>query len=184
MNIDLAKEVQDFGPYKLVIRGPEGMKVQAVLWRGGEKLASGIADTREHARAEMLLALGIRQQVLAKERGDVLPSAEQVARAFRFLWPMLNDGQQTMLMALRERQQMSPNDIAEAAGYRTHSGVNLWLGFAGGLFNQECPRADMLVERGVLNLTSWFGTWDEVQRTWAIRPEVSQGMRLAGCIAT
>ena len=54
MAFDLNKEVQDFGPYQLVIRHPKDARAFAVLWRGGEKLAFAEGDTREKAYDEML----------------------------------------------------------------------------------------------------------------------------------
>jgi hypothetical protein len=92
MAFDLNKEVQDFGPYQLVIRHPKDARAFAVLWRGGEKLAFAEGDTREKAYDEMLRLLGVRQLENAKEHASAAPSAEKVAHSFRFLWGHLNSG--------------------------------------------------------------------------------------------
>lgn len=186
MALDLSKEVQDFGPYKLVIRQSSDAKVSAVLWRAGDKLAVAQASTREEAYDEILRILGIAQMEKAKEHGFAGPSAEQVADSFRFLWNHLNSGQQAMLLALHKApgHQLSATGLAEAAKYASYEPANLWLGKAGVLFNQECPRPDMLLdEKGRPVQTSWFCNWSEPTRSWSLRPEVAEGMRLAGCVA-
>lgn len=186
MAFDLNKEVQDFGPYQLVIRHPKDARAFAVLWRGGEKLAFAEGDTREKAYDEMLRLLGVRQLENAKEHASAAPSAEKVAHSFRFLWGHLNSGQQAMLRALHKApgRQLSATGLAEAAKYASFEPANLWLGRAGVLFNQECPRPDMLLDdKGKPVQTSWFCTWSEPKRTWSLRPEVADGMQLAGCVA-
>ena len=49
MAFSIDKEVQDFGPYKLVIREPKGARAYCVLWRGGEKLAYAESESKEAA---------------------------------------------------------------------------------------------------------------------------------------
>lgn len=51
MAFDLNKEVQDFGPYKLVIRHPKGAKAFALLWRGGEKLCHRRSESHQNPTA-------------------------------------------------------------------------------------------------------------------------------------
>ena len=50
MAIDPKKEVQQFGPYQLVIRDKDG-RVHAVLWKEGERLCHVESDDREQAVA-------------------------------------------------------------------------------------------------------------------------------------
>lgn len=185
MAFDIDKEVQNFGPYKLVIRHPKGAKACAVLWRGGEKLAFAEGETKEQAYDEMLRLVGIQQLEKAKAQGVTAPAVEKVTDAFRFLWRHLNDAQRSMLEALHAApgQEMSTTALAKVARYRSHSGVNLWLGRAGAMFAQECPRADMhLNKEGSPVATSWFCTWDDPKGTWTLRPEVAESMRLAHCV--
>lgn len=188
MTFSVEKEVQAFGPYKLVIRQPDGAQAYSVLWRGGEKLAYAEAESKEAAFNEMLRLLGIRQLERAKANGNAPLTAEQVASAFRFLWGFLNTPQKRMLQALHRApdREMTVTALAEVVGFRGHSGVNLWLGLAGAMFANECPRAEgeMLHNKeGGPVMTSWFALWDESRGTWAMRPEVAGGMHQAGCIA-
>jgi hypothetical protein len=183
MAFDIDKEVQDFGPYQLVIRQPKGAKAYALLWRGGEKLAMAEGDTREAAYDEMQRLLGIQQLEKAKALGAGAPQPEQVATAFRFLWQHMHDKQQAMLKALYKHRELSATQLAEAAPYRSYSAANLWLGVAGAMFAQECPRGDLLQNSDESPVaTSWFCTWNEGPRTWSLRPEVAEGMRLAHCV--
>lgn len=187
MAFDLNKEVQNFGPYQLVLRQRHGENAFAVLWRGREKLALAEADTIEDAYNEMLQVLSIRQHEKAKTRASAAPSAEEIAHSFRFLWGHLHTGQQAMLIALHKAhgRELSATALANAAKYATYSAANLWLGRAGVLFNQECPRPDLLLYAdGKPVPTSWFGNWSEDRSTWSMRPEVAEGMHLAGCVAT
>lgn len=185
MAFDLNKEVQDFGPYKLVIRATKDGKPYALLWRGSEKLAYAEGESKEQAYDEMLRLLGIRQFESAKAQGSATPKAEQVADSFRFLWAHLTDSQQGMLKALHKApsHQMTVPAIAQAVGFKSHGGVNLWLGLAGVMFAQECPRHDLLLNKDDNPVpTSWFAMWDESRRIWSMRPEVAEGMRLAHCV--
>ena len=189
MTFSVEKEVQDFGPYKLVIRHPKAAKAYSVLWRGGEKLAYAEAESREAAFNEMLRLLGIRQLELAKARGNAPLTAEQVATAFRYLWNCLTKSQQTMLQALHRspEREMTVPALAEAVRFRGYSGVNLWLGLAGAMFANECPRADgemLLNDDGSPVMTSWFALWDKPRGVWIMRPEVADGMRQAECVAS
>lgn len=189
MSFNIEKEVQDFGPYKLVIRQPDGAQAFSVLWRGGEKLAHAEAESKEAAFNEMLRLLGIRQLERAKANGNAPLTAEQVASAFRFLWGFLNTPQKRMLQALHQapNREMAAPALAEVVGFRGHSGVNLWLGLAGAMFAYECPRADCEMlhnESGNPVMTSWFALWDQPRGVWAMRPEVAEGMYQAGCTAS
>jgi hypothetical protein len=189
MTFSVDKEVQDFGPYKLVIRQPKGARAYSVLWRGGEKLAYAEAESREAAFNEMLRLLGIRQLELAQAQGNKPLSAEQVATTFRYLWGFLTRAQQRMLQALHRapQREMTVPALAEVVGFRGHSGVNLWLGLAGAMFANECPRAEgemLYREDGTPVMTSWFALWDDPRSVWTMRPEVADGMRQAECIAS
>lgn len=189
MTFSVEKEVQDFGPYKLVIRQPHGAQAYSVLWRGGERLAYAEAESKEAAFNEMLRLLGIRQLERAKAHGNAPLTAEQVASAFRFLWSFLTTSQQRMLQALHQAptREMTVPALAEVVGFRGHSGVNLWLGLAGAMFANECPRAEcemQYLEDGNPVMTSWFALWDQPRGVWAMRPEVAEGMYQAGCTAS
>lgn len=188
MTFSVEKEVQDFGPYKLVIREPKGAKAYSVLWRGGEKLAHAEGESKEAAFNEMLRMLGIRQLELAKAQGGDPLTVSQVATAFRYLWKHLTSSQQRMLQALYRATngEMSVPALANVVAFRGHSGVNLWLGLAGAMFANECPRADgemLHREDGAPVMTSWFALWDEPRSVWIMRPEVAEGMRQAECVA-
>lgn len=189
MTFSVDKEVQDFGPYKLVIRQPKGAGAYSVLWRGGEKLAYAEAESKEGAFQEMLRLLGIRQLERAKAQGGEPLTATQVATAFRYLWKHLTNSQQRMLQALHgaPQREMTVPALASVVAFRGHSGVNLWLGLAGALFANECPRAEgemLHHEDGSPVMTSWFALWDESRSLWTMRPEVAAGMDLAECAAS
>lgn len=189
MTFNVDKEVQDFGPYKLVIRQPKGEKAYSVLWRSGEKLAHAEAESKEAAFNEMLRLLGIRQLELAKGQGNEPLTAEQVATAFRYLWDHLTKSQQRMLQALHRapNREMTVPALADVVGFSGHSGVNLWLGLAGAMFANECPRAQgemQHYENGTPVMTSWFALWDEPRRVWTMRNEVADGMRQSECVAS
>lgn len=181
MAIDINKEVQDFGPYKLVIRQPKNSPdTHAVLWRGAEKLAVAEASSREIAYEKLLDAFSRHQGQRAAL--TTLPSDEKIADTFRFLWPQLNPSQHAMLLALRDRAALTASALADAAGYRDFEAANLWLGRAAAFFLQECPRSDLLLNNdGSPVLTSWFCAWDEEGKTWTMREDVARGMRLAHC---
>lgn len=184
MPFDLQKEVQDFGPYKLVIRQAPGAKAFAVLWRGGEKLASAEAGSKDEAYAELLRLLGERQLARAQAQGSEAPKSDQLVDSFRFLWSHLTRSQQGMLRAWFEApgHELSVPALAEAVGFRHHGGVNLWLGLAGVMFAEECPRPESQVLRnrdGQQVATGWFGIWDESRGIWTMRADVAEGMRQA-----
>lgn len=188
MTFNVNKEVQDFGPYKLVIRRKAEGKAYAVLWRGGEKLAYAEGNSKEEALDELLRLHGIRQLELAKARGDKPLTADEVAMTFRNLWGSLTQSQQTMLRALYRapHRELTSPALAEAASFRGHHGANLWLGLAGAMFANECPRAegDMLLKKdGTPVPTSWFALWDEHRNVWTMRSEVAEGMRQAHCVS-
>jgi len=189
MAFSIDKEVQDFGPYKLVIREPKGARAYCVLWRGGEKLAYAESESKEAAFNEMLRLLGIRQLTLAKAQGSAPLTATQVATTFRYLWSHLTSSQKRMLHALHAAHdhEMSVPALANVVSFRGHSGVNLWLGLAGAMFANECPRAEgemLQHEDGTPVMTSWFALWDEPRSVWTMRPEVAEGMRQAECVAS
>lgn len=185
MAFDFNKEVQDLGPYKLVIRTTKEGKPYALLWRGSEKLAYAEGKTKEQAYDEMLRLLGIRQIESAKAQGSAPPEAEKIADSFRYLWLHLTASQQGMLKALQRApsHQMTVPALAQSVNFKAHGGVNLWLGLAGAMFAQECPRCDMMLNKEANPVaTSWFGLWDESRKIWSMRPEVAEGMRLANCV--
>jgi hypothetical protein len=188
MAFSVDKEVQDFGPYKLVIREPKGARAYCVLWRSGEKLAYADGESKDAAYNEMLRLLGLRQLERAKAQGDAPLTSAQVATAFRYLWEHLTSSQQRMLQALHRAtdREMSVPALAKVVAFRGHSGVNLWLGLAGAMFANECPRAagEMLhQEDGTPVMTSWFALWDAPRGVWSMRNEVAEGMRQAECVA-
>jgi hypothetical protein len=187
MTRNLDKEVQDFGPYKLVIRQLKGARACCVLWRGGEKLAFAEADSKELAFDEMLHLLGLRQLERAKAQGNAPPTTAQVATAFSYLWDHLSRLQQRMLQALHQAtdQEMSVPALADVVEFRGHRGVNLWLGLAGAMFANECPRADGEMQHqddGTPVMTSWFALWDASRGVWTMRPDVAEGMRQTKCV--
>lgn len=189
MTFNVDKEVQDFGPYKLVIRPLEGARAYSLLWRGGEKLAYAEAESKEAAFSEMLRLLDIRQLELAKAQGNEPLAVAQVASAFRFLWGHLTSAQQKMLQALHRAtdREMTVPSLADVVAFRGHSGVNLWLGLAGAMFANECPRSEgemLHYGDGTPVMTSWFALWDELRGVWTMRPEVAEGMRQAECVAS
>lgn len=189
MTFIIGNEVQDLGPYKLVTRHPKGAKAYCVLWRGGEKLAFAEAESIEAATNEMLRLLHVRHLEIAQSLGGKPPTATKVAEAFSYLWGFLTDSQQKLLQALYRApdREMTLPALADVVGFRGHSGVNLWLGLAGAMFANECPRAEgemLCLEDGTPVMTSWFAQWDELRSVWTMRPEVADGMRLAECVAS
>ena len=81
-------------------------------------------------------------------------------------------------------REMTVPALADAAPFRGHGGVNLWLGLAGAMFANDCPRAEgeMLRKKdGTPVMTSWFALGDESRRMWTMRPE---GMYQAECVAS
>jgi hypothetical protein len=185
MAIDPKKEVQQFGPYQLVIRQKDG-KVHAVLWKGSERLCNVETDDPEQAVEEVLLQMGMRTLERARIRGTAAPGADELRHAFEALWNELNDGQRAMLGALHRApgRELGTLDLAAAAGYKGHGGVSLWLGFAGLMFGEMVARADLqMTKKGQAVLTSWFCTWDTDRRAWTMRPDVAAGITAAGCLA-
>ncbi len=185
MALDPNKEVQQFGPYQLVIR-EKAPSVQAALWKGGVQLCKAEAASREQAAEDILLQMGLVMVERARARGTVAPGTDEMRSAFQQLWSELNDGQRAMLSALHRApgQELRIADLAAAAGYKGTGGVNLWLGFAGLLFGEFSARGDLqLNKKGQPVPTSWFCIWDVERHTWTMRPEVSAGMLAADCLA-
>ena len=184
MALDPKKEVQQFGPYQLVIREKDG-RVHAVLWKGGERLCHVESDDREQAVEQVLQQMGLRSLERARTRGMAAPAPDELRRAFETLWNELNDGQRAMLGALHRApgRELGTLDLAAAAGYKGHGGVNIWLGFAGLMFGELAPRADLQVnKKGHAVPSSWFCTWDADKRTWTMRADVADGLSAAGCL--
>lgn len=185
MVIDPRKEVQQFGPYQIVIRSKDG-KVNAVLWKGNERLCIVESDSRDQAVDDVLLQMGMRNLERARSRGTAAPGTDELRHVFESLWNELNDGQRAMLGALYRApgRELGTLDLAAAAGYKGHGGVSLGLGYAGMMFGEMAARADLQMnKKGQVVLTSWFCTWDTDRRTWTMRPDVAAGMSSAGCVA-
>lgn len=192
MQFDPKKEVQDFGPYQLVIR-PKAGGFYGILWETLEEGKPSVkrfecqASTRE-AVVEMI----DRQIYDLQDDGLVItvpdaPSIDVVHRAFGFMWRHLNLSQQRMLQALYKapNRTCTTHQLHEAAEYQGDGigGVNLWLGNAGKMFALQVPRKGMLLNaEGKLVWTSWFSTWNEELKTWTMRDDVAEGMRRAGCV--
>lgn len=185
MEVDFDKEVQKFGPYEVVIRRkPAGNVFFCKVWRGNQSIAYAEKEDREAALEEAMRQMGVRQLEMSRSVGAGPVEAQKVADAFKFLWRHLNPRQQTMLKSLHEHTEMSVEQLAEAAAYKNFGGVNLWLGIAGAMFGVECPRGDLQIDKGGDPVpTSWFCLWDVAKHTWTIRPEVAEGMRIAGCVS-
>lgn len=185
MAIDPKKEVQQFGPYQLVIREKDG-KVHAVLWKAGERLCHVESDDREQAVDEVLQQMAMQTLERARARGTAAPDSDELRNVFEQLWNKLNDGQRTLLLALHRApdRELGTLALAAEAEYKDHRGVNMWLGFAGLMFGELVARTDLQLSRnGQAVPTSWFCTWDTVKRTWTMRPDVAAAMTAAGCLA-
>lgn len=183
--------IEKFGPYELVIRDRDGTH-RGVLWRGGEQLVAVTAES--NAAAKTLLESRYyemrREQVAA--RGAVDHDDRTIASALAYVWPHLTQGQKTMLLTQYRapERRMSAMELAAAAGYKTHSAVNLWYGKAGFMFFHEAPRVLPTGRDGrpVFSFTlSIEGDkpqdCDKKDWVWEMRPEVARGLEIAAVVS-
>ncbi len=133
--------VEKFGPYDLVVRDRDG-KHRGVLWKGGEQLVSVTAASNAEARALLESKYYAMRDEQVDVRGALDLDDETIATALVFIWPHLNPGQKAMLLTQYRApaRRVTATELASAAGYKTHSAVNLWYGKAGLMFFHEAPR--------------------------------------------
>lgn len=190
-----AKEVEAFGPYQLVVRPSDG-SYHAVLWRveagkPAERLVSLTAGTSEEAKAKVETSFYESRLSQADAAPDVPPEAD-VVRAWMYIWPHLNEGQRKMIRAQYHAPQrrMTTLQLADAAGYHGHGGVNLWYGKAGLMMFGELPRP--IEERSqwgnpIFSFALSTGVdksvaIDSKHWTWEMRPELARGLEAAGLV--
>jgi hypothetical protein len=182
--------VADFGPYQLVVREFEAEYV-AVLWKTvpGEpatRLLTARGPTLEAAKA----ALEAQYYETMLKR-SATATAATYARAFSFLWPKLTEKQREMIQAQFRApgRTLSTRELAAIAGWKSHSPVNLWYGLAGFALFGEVPRE--IEERNAhgapvysfaLSAGERIDHADETSWHWTLRPEVAEGLELAGCV--
>ena len=187
--------VEDFGPYKLVAREIDG-KHYGILWRletnkPAVRLIQVTATSNEEAKA--MLEGGFYQsrlhQVAATESGHA--HAAQIARAWMYIWPHLNPNQKRMITAQYHapKRQMTANQLADVVQWEGHSGVNLWYGYAGFMMFGECATELPIDEKTGKPIFSfalsngwWEMTKDGKRWIWEMRPEVAEGLHLAGLV--
>jgi hypothetical protein len=181
--------IADFGPYQLVIR-PSGEEYGAVLWRTctgapAEKLMSASGPTLDKAKAAVE-----RQFYEEMLKRATTPDAATYARAFSFLWPKLTHNQREMIQAQYRApdRTLSTRELATVVGWKSHSPVNLWYGLAGFALFGEVPRE--ITQRNEDGGPVYSFALSTGERTgnesavwqWTLRPEVAEGLQLAGCV--
>jgi hypothetical protein len=184
--------VEDFGPYKLVVRLVGG-KHLGVLWRSGKKLIEVRATSNVAAQALVKTRYYEMRRAEVGELGTSIPSDEnKMAQALMYVWPHLKSAQTRMLQAQYRAPQrsMSTVELAEVAGYKGHHAVNLFYGQAGLMLFHEAPRLLPLGKNGepVYSFTlSTEGEKPEEHESkafiWEMRPEVARGLELAGLVS-
>lgn len=182
--------IADFGPYQLVIR-KSGAEYVADLWRtkAGEpaqRLMTASGRTLEEAKA----ALEEKYYETMVKRA-VTADAAMYARAFSFLWPKLTHNQREMLRAqyTAPGRTLTTRELAAVVGWKSHSPVNLWYGLAGFALFGEVPREiEERNEQGAPVYSFALSTGDRPRNEseaiwrWTLRPEVAEGLQLAGCV--
>jgi len=185
VTIDPSKDVQDYGPYKIVIREKDG-KVYGIVWRGSEHLVQVWEATRALVAQALEREMASLASKRAKALGTAVPPDKRIEDAFSMLWNHLDVGPRRMLSALHqaEGREMTMHQLTDAAGYKGIGGVNMRLGIAGYLFWLECPRSDLQInDEGNPVPTSWFCLWDKDKHTWTMRPEVAAAMTSTNCLS-
>ena len=179
--------VEKFGPYDLVVRERDGQH-RGVLWKGGEQLVAVTAASNAEARALLESSYYAMRDEQVAARGALDLDDQAIATALEFVWPHLNPGQKAMLLTQYRAPQrrMTSTELASAAGYKTHSAVNLWYGKAGLMFFHEAPRRLPTGKDGrpVFSFTlSVEGEkpqdCDKKDWVWEMRPEVARGLEIA-----
>jgi hypothetical protein len=183
--------VEKFGPYDLVVRD-RGGKHQGVLWKGGEQLVSVTAASNAEARALLESRYYVMREEQVAARGAVDLVDQTIADAFVFVWPHLTSGQKAMLQTQYRAPllRMTSAELATAAGYKSHSAVNLWYGRAGQMLFHEAPRRLPTGKDGrpVFSFTlSIEGETpqdcDKKSWVWEMRPQVARGLEIAAFVS-
>jgi hypothetical protein len=183
--------VEKFGPYDLVVRD-RGGKHRGVLWKGGEQLVSVTAASNAEARALLESRYYAMRDEQVVARGNIDLVDQTIADALVFVWPHLNPGQKAMLLTQYRAplRRITATELASAAGYKTHSAVNLWYGKAGQMLFHEAPRRLPTGRDGrpVFSFTlSIEGEkpqdCDKKDWIWEMRAEVARGLEIAAVIS-
>jgi hypothetical protein len=189
MKTDSDELVADFGPYELVIR-KNGDEYVAVLWRTvtGEPARRVMTASGPSLNAAKSALEAQYYKAMVQKTSTADPAT--YARAFAYLWPKLTEKQRAMIQAQIRApgHTLSTRQLAEVAGWKTHSPVNLWYGLAGFALFGEVPRE--IQERNGEGAPVYSFALSTGERTnvsgetvwkWTLRPAVAEGLRQAGC---
>jgi hypothetical protein len=188
--------VEDFGPYKLVAREVEG-KHYGILWRTetnspAVKLIQITANSTDEAKAMVEASFYQSRLDQVSQSEAAAANQQQIVRAWMYIWPHLNPNQKLMITAQYHApdRQMTTTQLANIVKWEGHSGVNLWYGYAGFMMFGECPRELPIDEKSGKPVFSfalsngWYeDTTDGKRWVWEMRPEIAEGLKLAGLIA-
>ncbi len=123
-------------------------------------------------------------------QGAISPTVDAFVVGFQRILKQVNDGQYAMLKAhfLAPNRCLTPEALAEAAGYKDIGGVNLWYGKLGQwLFEEMSVELDLhLYDDGSPVYTSVIARYipdatnPDGHHVWEMRPEVAKAVEALG----
>jgi hypothetical protein len=180
--------VDSYRGYKIVAGKQKG-ECKGVVWDGGEQVHTCSAGSLDDAMREMKNFLDQDHDQRLNSR-TTPPSGKEYVDAFRKILNDLADNYVAMLKAHYHApdQTLTATELAEAAGYSTHSSANLHYGKVGKLLSDVMPIVLEKQSDGTPVYTSALATpgertIDEQYWTWKLRPEVAFAIKQLGLAA-
>lgn len=177
----------EFGRYKLVARFRTGAH-RGWLWRDGQRLAEVEAESNAAAMAKLEAAFYELMAARAIAQGSTAPSDAATAKALLAIWNDLTPAQVAMLRAHYRApgRALNATQLAEAANYKSFSGVNLHYGRVGWMLFGELPRTlpvDAKTGKPIYTFALADGPVEPAPKgshwVWTMRPEVARGLEIA-----